>query len=137
MSWMVFAARLAACLAAAVLVAACELVPSPAASPNDLEVANGTTLEVWLLVNGRIVDRVPSGEHREIPEGTLGSHPWVVEARTATGRILLRLEVPAPVSGASGRGARADLSCGRLDVFAGAPMMGPAPGPGVPGDCEP
>lgn len=129
--------RLAACLAIAVLVAACELVPSPAATSNDLEIANGTTLEVWILVNGRIVDRVAPGVHGEITEGTLGPHPWVVEARTATGRVLLRLEVPAPVTGASGRGARADLSCGRLDVFAGPPMLGPAPGPGVPGDCEP
>ncbi len=34
-------------------------------------------------------------------------------------------------------GARVDLSCGRIDIWSGTPMMGPAPGPGVPGDCDP
>jgi hypothetical protein len=41
------------------------------------------------------------------------------------------------VTSMSGAGARADLSCGRLDVWVGAPMLGPAPDGGVPGDCEP
>ena len=36
-----------------------------------------------------------------------------------------------------GDGARVDLSCGRIDVWSGTPMMGPAPGPGAPGDCDP
>lgn len=128
---------LVVCLVVAFVVGACELVPPRTDDANDLEVANGTTLEVWVLVNGRLVDRVPAGAHAEIPVAELGPHPWVVEARTSTGRVLLRLDVPAPVTNTTGRGARTDLSCGRLDVFAGPPMMGPAPGPGVPGDCEP
>jgi len=36
-----------------------------------------------------------------------------------------------------GDGVRVDLSCGRLDVWSGPPMIGPAPGTGSPGDCAP
>jgi hypothetical protein len=35
-----------------------------------------------------------------------------------------------------GDGNRVDLSCGRIDVWAGPPLLGPAPGPGTPGDCR-
>ncbi len=47
-------------------------------------------------------------------------------------------EVPGGPVSMSGRLARVDLSCGRLDLWAGGLQpLGPAPGPGVPGDCEP
>jgi len=36
-----------------------------------------------------------------------------------------------------GDAVRVDLSCGRLDIWSGPPLLGPAPGPGKPGDCAP
>jgi hypothetical protein len=73
--------------------------------------------------------------------------PWHVAVRTLSGRELLAFDVgPDSVTSTTGpdgrvemrgAGARVDLSCGRLDAYAGPPMIGPAPGPGVPGDCEP
>ena len=35
-----------------------------------------------------------------------------------------------------GVAARADLSCGRIDLWSGPPLAGPAPNPGTPGDCD-
>ena len=73
--------------------------------------------------------------------------PWSVAVRTPSGRELTTLtvhegdvaETSSPGGGGSSRGvaARVDLSCGRLDVWAGPPIAGPAPGSGSPGDCEP
>ena len=40
-------------------------------------------------------------------------------------------------SSANGIGGRIDLSCGRLDIWSGVPVIGPMPGPGSPGDCLP
>lgn len=74
--------------------------------------------------------------------------PWHVEARTqAGGRLLLSFDVkrgdvfsttePDGQGSARGVSERRDLSCGRLDVWSGPRMMGPPPGPGERGDCEP
>ena len=43
---------------------------------------------------------------------------------------------PADLS-AQGDAVRVDLSCGRLDIWSGPPLLGPPPGPGTPGDCTP
>jgi hypothetical protein len=115
-----------------------------------LNVANGTTLQVTLVVNGAPVATFGPGE------GTPGDGfadplpplPWTVVATTSTGRVLATMTVkPGDVFATThpdgstefgGSGQRVDLSCGRLDLWAGyQPPMGPAPGPGVPGDCEP
>jgi hypothetical protein len=40
-------------------------------------------------------------------------------------------------SEAKAAGARVDLSCGRIDIWSLGQMLGPAPGPGTPGDCAP
>ena len=40
------------------------------------------------------------------------------------------------ISSTSGRAVRADLSCGRLDVWSGPPLLGPMYSPGPSGDCE-
>lgn len=134
------------------LLVGCSLVSSllPTTSPPvGIGVSNGTTLDVTLVVNG-IVVRVfapGSGTPDPITASTLGPMPWVVEARSSSGRVLTKMTVnPGDVayqdlgsgqSSARGVGGRVDLSCGRLDIYAGPPMMGPAPGPGVPGDCVP
>jgi hypothetical protein len=68
--------------------------------------------------------------------------PWSVEARSPSGRLLISMTVrPGDVDGEGteqrGTGGRVDLSCGRLDIWSGPPMLGPAPGDGMPGDCLP
>jgi hypothetical protein len=80
--------------------------------------------------------------------GGLPALPWLVEARSSNGRLVLRLGVAVgsvmdTVEPNGGHrhvapGARVDLSCGRLDMYPGdTPMLGPPLGRGVPGDCVP
>lgn len=124
--------------------------PSPSVSSGySVEVANGTTLAVTLVVNGRVIEVFPPGggtsSSGPIGAGRLGPLPWVVEARSPSGRLLTSMTVhegdvfatslPGGGGSARGDGARVDLSCGRLDIWSGPPMIGPAPGSGAPGDC--
>ena len=108
---------------------------------------NGTTLPVTIVVNGALIETVPPRTQRFIEQDSLPEMPWQVEARSPTGRVLLTLDVAlgvvwetaGPNGAVSLHGAanRVDLSCGRLDLYAGPPLIGPMPGPGEPGDCEP
>lgn len=121
--------------------------PPESAKP-DLGISNGTTLTVTLVVNGAVVRTVaPGGGVNAIAANDLPALPWAVEARSPSGRVLTSMTVKAgdvqrstePDGSTMYRGAasRVDLSCGRLDIWAGPPLLGPMPGPGVPGDCEP
>ncbi len=120
---------------------------SPTPSPG-LSIANGTTLTVTLVVNGTMVGTFAPGVERDpIPATDLPALPWNVEARSPSGRVLTSMTVrpgdvwqtslPNGEGSARGDGARVDLSCGRLDIWSGPPMLGPAPGTGSPGDCAP
>jgi hypothetical protein len=122
---------------------------SPASTPSPgLSISNGTTLTVTLVVNGRPVGTFAPGTGRDpIPARDLPALPWQVEARSPSGRLLTSMSVhPGDVWATSepngegretGDGVRVDLSCGRLDIWSGPPLLGPAPGPGSPGDCAP
>lgn len=130
------------------LVAGCG---SPVASQvYALGVSNGTTLTVAIVVNGRVIRTFEAGTGTGldgIPAREIGPLPWVVEARSPSGRLLTSMTVhegdvsstslPGGGGSSSGVGGRVDLSCGRLDMWAGPPLMGPAPGSGSPGDCAP
>lgn len=107
-----------------------------------LEASNGTTLEVTLVVNGQPVAVVAPGTAGGLTASQLPPLPWSVEARTASGRVLIAFDVDSGDvvrvgNQLRGAGGRVDLSCGRLDVWSGPPMLGPVPGPGESGDCEP
>ena len=113
----------------------------------DLHVDNGTTLAVSIVVDGRPAGVAAAGQGLTLASGTLPNGEYVVEATTPSGRVLSKGKIhPGDVTrtvegdgvtGASGDGFRVDLSCGRLDVWVGVPMAGPAPDPGTPGDCDP
>jgi hypothetical protein len=116
-------------------------------SERPLEVANGTTLPITLVVNGEPAMVVPPKSSASIPGADLPPMPWHVSVRTPTGRELgtigigaddvARTTGPDAERSQQGAGLRLDLSCGRLDIWVGPPMIGPVPGPGAPGDCEP
>ncbi len=154
---------LAVILAVAGAVAGCSYLPwlpTPAPTPVPLgvkivtppeqmrlEVSNGTTIPVMLTVNGAAGRSIAAGQRADLGLADLGPLPWTAQVRTGSGRVLVETTVRAADvwrqenadgSGESkGHGARVDLSCGRIDLWSGLPMMGPAPGPGVPGDCDP
>lgn len=122
--------------------------PSLPASEMSLGVSNGTTLTVTLLVNGTVIRSFPPGTGSNgIPANELPALPWIVQARSPSGRILTSMTVKVgdvwrtatPNGGVEHKGiaARVDLSCGRLDLWSGPPLLGPMPGPGTPGDCAP
>ncbi len=142
-------------LALALAVAACDgsasTTPVGQAPNPPLGVSNGTTLVVTLVVNGRPIGVFPPGAAGpEIDSAALPPLPWSVEARSPSGRVLtsMRVEpgqvttttVPGVAVQHSGTMGRADLSCGRLTIWAGdIQPSGPVPPqpPGKPGDCVP
>ena len=113
----------------------------------DLGINNGTTLKVSLVVNGTVVRQVDPGQAPVLAAAQLPTLPWTVEVRSPSGRVLVGMTVRAGdlwtrdnadgSSEAKAAGARVDLSCGRIDIWSLIQMGGPAPGPGVPGDCAP
>ena len=112
-----------------------------------LNVSNSTTIPVVLTVNGAPGRPIAAGQGADLGLVDLGPLPWAAQVRTGSGRVLVELTVRAGdvwtqdngdgSGGAKGDGARVDLSCGQIDVWSGPPMMGPVPGPGLPGDCDP
>ena len=118
--------------------------PSPLASPSavplavsQLNVSNQTTITVTVLVNGHVIATVRPGVQLAPIPAVLPPRPWSIETHSPTGRVLSSLQISATdyVDNQDGRGVRADLSCGRLDLWSGPPMMGPVPIPGPSGDC--
>ena len=116
--------------------------PNP---PMTLSISNGTTIPVSLVVNGSLVETVPPGEYEDPITARLPALPWNVETRSPAGRVLSTLSVHAgdvwqtalPNGGLQMKGdaVRVDLSCGRLDVWSGPPLLGPTFIPGPSGDC--
>jgi hypothetical protein len=113
-------------------------------APEDmsLDVANGSTLKVALVVNGSKVDDVGVNGVDHVVAARLPALPWNAQLLSPSGRELLRLTVHAgdvhrTDNSASGDAARIDLSCGRIDLWSGPQPIGPMPGPGTPGDCVP
>ena len=146
------AAGLGAAIAMALALACCATAParapSPvASSPPALGIANGTSIAVTLAVNGVVVETVAPGGYEDPVTAQLPPLPWSIETRSPSGRVLSRLMVSAgdvvyttpDASGGSsarGRAVRVDLSCGRLDVWSGPPLLGPMFIPGPSGDCD-
>ena len=124
------------------------VTPSSAAPPS-LNIANGTSLDISLLVNGgKIGDYPPGSGAKQISPASLPPLPWEVQGTTSTHRVLISMhvvigDVQSQSSGGAtlhtGDVARVDLSCGRLTIWAGdsqpsGPMVSPV---GSPGDCVP
>lgn len=125
------------------LLAACQAVTG-VVPPSEMTISalNGTTKALVLVVNGAAVQNLRPGDQVEVTANVLPALPWAAEVRLPAGRLLLSLTIRAGDvvrDGSSQRGdaARVDLSCGRIDLWSGPPLLGPAPQPGTPGDCDP
>jgi hypothetical protein len=126
------------------LVSACS--PAPTEGAHDLVVSNQTALDVTLAVNGVVVRTIRAHTQEFVFVKDLPPQPWLVEARTRSGRVLSAMTVrpgdvwettsPDGSTQMKGDAVRVDLSCGRLDMWSGPPLLGPPPGPAKPGDCD-
>jgi hypothetical protein len=120
-------------------------LPSASSTPMTLSIENDTTIAVTLVVNGKVIETVPAGGYQDPIKAELPGLPWNVETRSPSGRLLSSMTVhagdvwqttlPNGNGEQHGDAVRVDLSCGRLDVWSGPPLLGPAPGPGQSGDC--
>jgi hypothetical protein len=143
-SWLVLAAMVVSgCVWSG---GASQLPATTAASQGmKLSIDNETKIAVTLVVNGSVIETVPPGGYEDPIKGNLPPLPWNVETRSPSGRVLSTLVVhqgdfwqtsmPNGEGGAKGDSVRVDLSCGRLDLWYGTPMLGPAFVPGPSGDC--
>ncbi len=124
-----------------VLVPGCASIA--AVEPLRLSVSNQTSLFIRLRVNEVEMLIAPRGHRDPIPSESLPDAPWRIQVLTESGRLLSSLDVnPGDIvttaNHAQGKAVRVDLSCGRLDVWAGPPLAGPAPPRSFPaGDCDP
>jgi hypothetical protein len=110
-------------------------------------VSNQTTLTVTLVVNGAVTRTVAPRTNETVAPKELPPLPWSIETRRPSGRVLSQMtvrdgdvwETNLPGGGREMKGdaVRVDLSCGRLDMWSGPPLLGPPPGSGTPGDCDP
>ncbi len=134
-------------LAVALVLGCTSVSPAPTDQPaSDLVVSNQTSLVVTLAVNGASVRSISPYSQETVHPNDLPRLPWAVEVRTASGRVVAAMTVRAgdvsethtPDGGGQAKGdaVRVDLSCGRLDMWSGPPLLGPPPGPGKPGDCD-
>jgi hypothetical protein len=121
--------------------------PAPTGVAHDLVVSNQTTLALTLAVNGAVVRTIQRHTQDSVLVRDLPPQPWIVEARTSSGRLLSSMTVrlgdvwetsmPDGSTQMKGDAVRVDLSCGRLDMWSGPPLAGPPHGPGAAGDCAP
>jgi glucose/arabinose dehydrogenase len=120
------AIALAACAGASATPSS-STTPAPTPVLPVLSVANGTTIPVAIAVNGTVVETVAAGTTEDPLRASLPTRPWTVEARSPSGRVLatMTISVTDSISSTSGKLARADLACGRLDVWSGPPALGP------------
>jgi hypothetical protein len=114
-------------------------------SDGDCHWRQPATIAVTLVVNGEVIQTVAAGGYEDPIKNELPGLPWDVETRSPSGRVLSSMTVHAgdvwhttdPNGGGEDKGdaVRVNLSCGRLDVWSGPPMLGPAFSPGPSGDC--
>lgn len=124
------------------VIASCQGAGAVSSSAMTISAMNATTKNLVLVVNGSLVKELQPGAEVDVPASALPALPWTAEVRLPIGRSLVTLTVhPGDVvltpSGEKGDAARVDLSCGRIDLWSGPPLVGPALGPGIPGDCDP
>jgi hypothetical protein len=98
-----------------------------------LQVDSRLDRPVLIYVNGDWIGTLPAGAtDATVPAGAHGGPPWTAEGRTAAGRVLVSLEIPAPPSLGEGLSATALTACGTITMSVGDPDPGPPPLPPEP-----
>jgi hypothetical protein len=134
--------QFAAVLVISILLVGCQGAPGVVPDAEmQLHVNNGTPLQLLLVVNGRTYP-LPAEGQIDLRASELPPLAWMAEIRTMSGRSLVGLtvrsgDVVQTQASQKGDGARVDLSCGRIDIWSGPPLLGPPPGAGAVGDCIP
>src|SRR5215212_9384388 len=113
--------------------------PAPGLVPDgdmDLAAGNYTDRALVLFVNGESLGELGAHSERHLRAAELPALPWHAEVRLPEGRKLSEATVASGSverhgTGGNGVGARVDLSCGRIDIWSGFPMVGPVPGAGT------
>lgn len=122
--------------------------PTSAASPSpgsfgtlpDLSISNGTTLTLSLVVNSQRIGEVPPDSQRTLQAFGLPALPWILEAQSPTGRVVMTFRAePADLQKYSSQAQLVDLSCGRLWIWVGdvTPDAPVVPSAYPSGDCAP
>jgi len=115
--------------------------PNPSTSAPPVHVSNQTPLTLMVHINADEAAVSQPYSEMDVDPSTY-AEPWHVTVTTGSGRQLIDLtyqasDVAYTENSAHGRAQRVDLSCGRLDVYAGPPMLGPAPPASFsPHDCD-
>ena len=121
----------------AFLSAACGQSAATPARPT-LSIGNWTSVTITLVVNGRVVESVPPGWVEDPVTAAVPSRPWRVEAQLPNGRVVAMFTILATddISSTSGKAARVDLACGRVDIWSGPPLLGPGSSPDPSKPCD-
>jgi hypothetical protein len=134
--------QFAVILVTSIVLVGCQVAPGVVPDAEmQLHVNNGTSLQLVLVVNGQTYP-LPANGQTDLKASELPPLAWMAEVQTMSGRSLVGItvrsgDVVQTQASQKGDGARVDLSCGRIDIWSGPPLLGPPPGPGVPGDCVP
>ncbi len=97
----------------------------PAGTPSgQINVNNASTIAITIAVNNSVFATVPAGAMETPIPGVLPARPWLVEARSPSGRVLASLTVGPgdDISQQSSRGDVEFLACGEVALWAGGPM---------------
>jgi hypothetical protein len=130
--------RLAAAGAAALLVAACSVLPI---SGERVGLGNRTNIPVAVHVNGAWVGTYAPGALTDVAIGGHGGPPYVVEVRSPTGSLLAGITISAAdaeaaAAGEMSMGSSAGLPCGAIHLsYGGAPEMPQSDPAAVSGPC--
>jgi hypothetical protein len=129
------AGRVALLALTMVAALACQAAPSPSSGGlAPLEVRNYSTVVVDVTVNGQTEAAVQPESYAAIQTADLPSPPWTVSAVASDGHVYGSFAVPS-LQDLTGHGTRIDLSCGRVDMWIGQPLLGPTFIAGASGDC--
>jgi hypothetical protein len=129
-------ARRLVVVVAGLAIAGCatSATPSPSVGWPPLGVDNETSVALAVVVNGGQLAVIPPHTLQSPVTATFPPRPWSIEVRSPSGRPLLTLDY---ADSTVAKVARADLSCGRVDLWVGGgpPGGGPAFMPG-PSPCD-
>ena len=101
-------------------------LPAEATEWRAVNISNGTSATLVVNLNGVVIGTIDANTPGARLVDGLPDTPWNISVSTKAGVVLATLVVPslAIVGSTFGYASRADLNCGRLDVWVGPPVAG-------------